>query len=113
MVMGLAGYGIGVISLGKGNYCHITAMILSLVFEQFLLVCQDHFRRVVNPAFTSVYSEREKIFGVVEFDSADDLKYAIRKLDNTEFKNPFDRAYIRILDDSRGRSLSRSRSRSR
>ena len=83
------------------------------MFQLFDWVCQDHFRRFVNPAFTSVYSEREKVFGVVEFDSSDDLKYAIRKLDNTEFKNPFDRAYIRILDDSRDQSHSRSRSRSR
>ena len=67
----------------------------------------------MNPSFTNVYSEREKVYGVVEFDTHEDLKYAVRKLDNTEFRNPFDRTYIRVLDDSRGQSRSRSRTRSR
>lgn len=52
--------------------------------------------------------------GIVEFDSADDLDRAIRKLDDTEFRNPFDRSFIRIVEDDggrRGRSRSRSRSR--
>ncbi len=46
---------------------------------------------------------------------------AIRKLDDTEFKNPFDKCYIRVKEDKgdrgggggRKRSPSRSRSRSR
>jgi arginine/serine-rich splicing factor 1/9 len=53
-----------------------------------------------------------------------DVKYAIKKLDDTEFKNPFDKGfYMRLYDESskeepedrdRGRDKrSRSRSRSR
>jgi hypothetical protein len=45
------------------------------------------------------------------------MKKAIRKLDDTEFKNPFDRSYIRVKEDTResggvggGRERSRSRS---
>ena len=48
---------------------------------------------------------------MVEFDTRDDLERAIRKLDDTEFKNPFDRAFVRVVDDSddmRNRSRSRS-----
>ena len=75
---------------------------------------QDHFRKVVDPTFAKVYSERDRLYGVVEFESYEDLKYAIRKLDDTEFKNRYDRAYIRVVDDSeRSPSSSESRSRSR
>lgn len=81
-----------------------------------MLSSQDHFRKIVTPSFTNVFRDRGSIVGVVEFETRDDLDRAIRKLDDTEFKNPFDRAYIRLVDDSdsrRSRSYSRSRSRSR
>ena len=75
---------------------------------------QDHFRKVVDPTFAKVYNDRDRLYGVVEFESYEDLKYAIRKLDDTEFKNRYDRAYIRVVDDSeRSPSSSESRSRSR
>ena len=75
-------------------------------------VClQDHFRSIVKPAYTNVYRERGGVLGVVEFDTREDLERAIRKLDDTEFKNPFDRAYIRVIDESDDRA-NRSRSRS-
>lgn len=75
-------------------------------------VClQDHFRSIVKPAYTNVYRERGGVLGVVEFDTREDLERAIRKLDDTEFKNPFDRAYIRVIDESDDRG-GRSRSRS-
>eukprot|EP00602_Paraphysomonas_sp_CaronLab_P010238 CAMPEP_0185017486 /NCGR_PEP_ID=MMETSP1103-20130426/430_1 /TAXON_ID=36769 /ORGANISM="Paraphysomonas bandaiensis, Strain Caron Lab Isolate" /LENGTH=227 /DNA_ID=CAMNT_0027546915 /DNA_START=59 /DNA_END=743 /DNA_ORIENTATION=+ len=34
--------------------------------------------------------------GVVEFSNEDDMEHAVRKLDDTEFKNPFDRSYVRV-----------------
>lgn len=86
---------------------------------------QDHFRKYVRPVYTDIVREGDRVVGVVEFESAEDLKYAIKKLDDTEFKNPFDTVYIRIEEDTgsrgggggrsppRGRSPSRSRSRSR
>jgi len=76
----------------------------------------------VDPTFAKVYSDRDRLYGVVEFDSYEDLKYAIRKLDDTEFRNRYDRAYIRVIDDSErspssssytGSSHSRSRSASK
>eukprot|EP00976_Prorocentrum_cordatum_P097960 1191205-Prorocentrum_minimum.AAC.1 len=38
----------------------------------------------------------------VDFSTKDEMKAAIRKLDDSEFKNPFDRAYIRVKVDSGG-----------
>uniref|UniRef100_A0A453FBN2 Uncharacterized protein n=1 Tax=Aegilops tauschii subsp. strangulata TaxID=200361 RepID=A0A453FBN2_AEGTS len=52
--------------------------------------------------------------GVVDYTNYDDMKYAIRKLDDTEFRNAFSRAYIRVRQyDARSRSRSRSLSYSR
>lgn len=75
---------------------------------------QDHFRKVVKPAYTNVYRDRGGLVGVVEFENQEDLDLAIRKLDDTEFRNPFERSYIRIKDESDHRARGgRSRSRSR
>ncbi|KAF5203201.1 serine/arginine-rich splicing factor SR34A-like, partial [Thalictrum thalictroides] len=55
--------------------------------------------------------------GLVDYTNYEDMKYAIRKLDDTEFKNPFTKSYIRVEayegSESRSRSRSRSRERSR
>ncbi|KAH1162315.1 hypothetical protein GYH30_000990 [Glycine max] len=64
------------------------------------------------------------MIGIVDYTNYDDMKYAIRKLDDSEFRNAFSRAFIRLLllmyisdwsrspsRDSR-RSYSRSLSRS-
>ncbi len=39
---------------------------------------QDHFRKIVKPAYTNVFRDRGQIIGVVEFETEDDLDYAIR-----------------------------------
>ncbi|KAF8392591.1 hypothetical protein HHK36_022936 [Tetracentron sinense] len=51
--------------------------------------------------------------GIVDYTNSDDMKYAIRKLDDSEFRNAFSRAYIRVKGYDSRRSLSRSHSRSR
>lgn len=52
--------------------------------------------------------------GVVEYSNEDDMENAIRKLDDTEFKNPFDKSYVRVrAANERKERRSRSRSRSR
>ena len=70
---------------------------------------------MVKPSYTNVVRDRGGAMGIVEFDNVEDLEEAIRRLDDTEFRNPFDRGYIRIIEDdgSRGRKSRRSRSRSR
>ncbi|KAF5746728.1 Pre-mRNA-splicing factor SF2 [Tripterygium wilfordii] len=52
--------------------------------------------------------------GVVDYTNYDDMKYAIRKLDRSEFRNAYSRAYIRVRehDSSQSPYMSRSRSRS-
>jgi len=44
--------------------------------------------------------------GLVDYTNYDDMKYAIRKLDDSEFRNPFSRSYIRVR--SYEGSMSRS-----
>jgi len=92
---------------------------------------KDHFRVVGNPAFTNVYrTGRDKCCGVVEFDNRDDMERAVKDLDDSEFKNRYDKTRVQVLEDkgnvdelvygrggggggrSRSRSPRRSRSRS-
>lgn len=71
---------------------------------------KDFFRKVVRPAFTDVKRERDSAYGIVEFETADDMERAIRKLDDTEFKNPFDSCRLKIFEDPNGGGRGRSRS---
>ncbi|KAJ7567907.1 hypothetical protein O6H91_01G011500 [Diphasiastrum complanatum] len=77
---------------------------------------KDHMRRAGDVCFAQVFREGNGTTGVVDFTNYDDMKYAIKKLDDTEFRNPFTRSFIRVKEDKgRGnkKSMSRSRSRSR
>lgn len=79
---------------------------------------KDHMRKAGDVIYADVDHNGE---GVVEFSNREDMESAVRKLDDTEFKNPFDRSYIRVKfankdrdsRDRRSRSRSDSRSRSR
>jgi len=74
---------------------------------------KDHMREAGDVCYADVYRDGT---GVVEFDRKEDMKYAVRKLDNTKFRShEGETAYIRVKMDgpSYGRSSSRSRSRSR
>ncbi|XP_024538537.1 serine/arginine-rich-splicing factor SR34 isoform X2 [Selaginella moellendorffii] len=80
---------------------------------------KDHMRRAGDVCFAQVFREGNGTTGIVDFTNYDDMKYAIKKLDDSEFRNPFSRSYIRVKEDksqglkrSTSRSLSRSRSRS-
>ncbi|CAN8294853.1 unnamed protein product [Cochlearia groenlandica] len=80
----------------------------------------DHMRKAGDVCFSDVFRDRGGMSGVVEYNNYDDMEYAIRKLDDSEFRNAFTRAYIRVREyDSRSVSRSpyysrsyRSRSRS-
>ncbi|KAI9084776.1 hypothetical protein K1719_033182 [Acacia pycnantha] len=83
---------------------------------------KDHMRRAGDVCFSQVFREHGGMTGIVDYTNYEDMKYAIRKLDDSEFRNAFSRAYIRVREydrsysqspsrDSR-RSYSRSRSRS-
>ncbi|WRX14253.1 RNA recognition motif domain - like 10 [Theobroma cacao] len=75
---------------------------------------KDHMRKAGDVCFTEVYRDGDGAMGIVDYTNYDDMKYAIRKLDDSEFRNPFARAYIRVKcyegSPRGGRSRSRSRS---
>jgi arginine/serine-rich splicing factor 1/9 len=78
---------------------------------------KDHMRRAGDVCFAQVFRDGNGTMGIVDFTNYDDMKYAIRKLDDSEFRNPFSRSFIRVKEDKgyglrRSESNSRSRSRS-
>jgi len=46
---------------------------------------QDHFRKSRKPSYTNVFHDRGGVIGVVEFETREDLKAAIRDLDGEIF----------------------------
>ncbi|KAK8457960.1 hypothetical protein SEVIR_3G277600v4 [Setaria viridis] len=82
---------------------------------------KDHMRRAGDVCFSDVYREAGATIGIADYTNYEDMKHAIRKLDESEFRNAFSRSYIRVREydarrsrsRSRGRSHSRSKSRSR
>ncbi|XP_042054125.1 serine/arginine-rich splicing factor SR30-like isoform X2 [Salvia splendens] len=73
---------------------------------------KDHMRRAGDVCFSEVYRDRDGMRGIVDYTNYDDMKYAIRKLDDSLFKNQFSRSYIRVEEYDARRSYSRSPSRS-
>ncbi|BBN20624.1 hypothetical protein Mp_Vg00980 [Marchantia polymorpha subsp. ruderalis] len=78
---------------------------------------KDHMRRAGDVCFAQVFRDGNGTMGIVDFTNYDDMKYAIRKLDDSEFRNPFSRSFIRVKEDKgyglrRSVSLSHSNSRS-
>ncbi|GAA0173874.1 RNA splicing factor [Lithospermum erythrorhizon] len=73
---------------------------------------KDHMRRAGDVCFSQVYRDRDGLRGVVDYTNYDDMKYAIRKLDDSLFRNQFSKAYIRVEEYDRRHSYSRSPSRS-
>ncbi|KAK3418619.1 hypothetical protein EUGRSUZ_H04537 [Eucalyptus grandis] len=73
---------------------------------------KDHMRRAGDVCFSEVYPDRRGVIGIVDYSNYDDMKYAIRKLDDSLFRNAFSRAYIRVKEYDSHRSRSRSPSHS-
>jgi arginine/serine-rich splicing factor 1/9 len=76
---------------------------------------KDHMREAGDVCYADVFKDGT---GVVEFLRKDDMKYAVRKLDDTKFRShEGEVAYIRVKEDnpraSRSRSGSASAKRSR
>ncbi|KAL4588373.1 hypothetical protein LXL04_001257 [Taraxacum kok-saghyz] len=75
---------------------------------------KDHMRRAGDVCFSQVFRDRDGMRGIVDYTNYDDMKYAIRKLDDSLFRNQFSKAYIRVEEyDRRSRSPSPYYSRSR
>ncbi|KAI7995642.1 Serine/arginine-rich-splicing factor SR34 [Camellia lanceoleosa] len=75
---------------------------------------KDHMRRAGDVCFSQVFRDASGTTGIVDYTNNDDMKYAIRKLDDSEFRNAFTRAIVRVREykSSPSRSWSRSRSHS-
>lgn len=73
---------------------------------------KDHMRRAGDVCFSQVFRDRDGMRGIVDYTNYDDMKYAIRKLDDSLFRNQFSKGYIRVEEYDRRRSYSRSPSRS-
>lgn len=69
---------------------------------------KDFMRKSGDVTFANVFKDGDGMVGIVDFALEDDLKYAIRKLDDTEFERG---CYVRVKEDTEG-SPGRSRSRS-
>ncbi|XP_071932419.1 serine/arginine-rich splicing factor SR30-like isoform X1 [Coffea arabica] len=73
---------------------------------------KDHMRRAGDVCFSQVFRDRDGMRGIIDYTNYDDMKYAIRKLDDSLFRNQYSRAYIRVEEYDLRRSFSRSPSRS-
>lgn len=74
---------------------------------------KDFMRKAGDVVFTEVDGRGG---GVVEYSNKRDMKYAVEKLDDTEFRGRSENSYVRVREArarSGSRSASRSRSRSR
>uniref|UniRef100_A0A7N0T7G5 RRM domain-containing protein n=1 Tax=Kalanchoe fedtschenkoi TaxID=63787 RepID=A0A7N0T7G5_KALFE len=76
---------------------------------------KDHMRAAGDVCFSQVFRDGKGTTGIVDYTNYEDMKYAIKKLDDSEFRNAFSRGYVRVkeYDSKRDRSKSRSRSLSR
>lgn len=94
------------------RHCDYRVIISGLPSSASWQDLKDHMRRAGDVTFAQVFRDNNGTTGVVDYTNYDDMKYAIRKLDDTEFKNPFSRSYIRVKEYGSKGSMSRSRSHS-
>ncbi|KDO87242.1 hypothetical protein CISIN_1g022301mg [Citrus sinensis] len=103
----------------RSEYLLVTGLPSSASWQDL----KDHMRRAGDVCFSQVFRDGSGTTGIVDYTNYDDMKHAIKKLDDSEFRNAFSRAYVRVREydhrrdgsqsPSRGRSYSRGRSESR
>nr|KJB37416.1 hypothetical protein B456_006G203400 [Gossypium raimondii] len=104
------GYGGGAAKFGVSRHSEYRVIVRGLPSSASWQDLKDHMRKAGDVCFAEISRDSDGTFGIVDYTSYDDMKYAIRKLDDTEFRNPWARAYIRRYESSPSRSRSRSRS---
>ncbi|XWS61408.1 hypothetical protein CRYUN_Cryun07bG0123700 [Craigia yunnanensis] len=109
------GYGGAAAKFGISRHSEYRVIVRGLPSSASWQDLKDHMRKAGDVCFTEISRDSDGTFGIVDYTNYDDMKYSIRKLDDTEFKNPWARAYIRVkrYESSPSRSRSRSCSRSR
>ncbi|XVF57525.1 hypothetical protein PTKIN_Ptkin06aG0212500 [Pterospermum kingtungense] len=103
-------------SRGPSRHSDYRVLVTGLPSSASWQDLKDHMRKAGDVCFSQVFRDRGGMTGIVDYTNYDDMKYAIRKLDDSEFRNAFGRAHIRVKEydsryDSR-RSYSKSPSRS-
>ncbi|KAJ9171822.1 hypothetical protein P3X46_015134 [Hevea brasiliensis] len=74
---------------------------------------KDHMRRAGDVCFSQVFRDGSGTTGIVDYTNYEDMKSAIKKLDDSEFRNAFSRAYVRVREYDSKRDISRSPGRGR
>ncbi|XP_030474512.2 serine/arginine-rich splicing factor SR30-like isoform X2 [Syzygium oleosum] len=97
---------------GVGRHSDYRVLVTGLPSSASWQDLKDHMRRAGDVCFSEVFRDRDGVTGIVDYTNYDDMKYAIKKLDDTLFRNAFSRAYIRVREYDSRRSYSRSPSRS-
>ncbi|KAJ6334489.1 hypothetical protein OIU78_011383, partial [Salix suchowensis] len=69
---------------------------------------KDHMRRAGDVCFSQVFRDGSGTTGIVDYTNYEDMKYAMKKLDDSEFRNAFSRAYVRVREYDSKRDSSRS-----
>ncbi|KAK1366391.1 Serine/arginine-rich splicing factor SR34A [Heracleum sosnowskyi] len=114
------GYGGGSFGGGRGRptisrHSEFRVIVRGLPSSASWQDLKDQMRKAGDVSFAEVFRDRDGAYGLVDYTNYEDMKYAIKKLDDTEFKNPWTKTYIRVskFERSPSRSPIRSRSRSR
>eukprot|EP00922_Rhytidocystis_sp_ex-Travisia-forbesii_P049115 GHVS01073148.1.p1 GENE.GHVS01073148.1~~GHVS01073148.1.p1 ORF type:complete len:305 (-),score=33.34 GHVS01073148.1:233-1147(-) len=85
---------------------HVTGLPPSASWQDL----KDHMRQAGHVGYANIERGR----GVVEYENYDDMRWAVKELDGSEFRNIFGKCPITVrASRSNDRSCSRSRSRSR
>ncbi|XP_042049823.1 serine/arginine-rich splicing factor SR30-like isoform X1 [Salvia splendens] len=97
---------------GLSKHSDYRVSVTGLPYSSSWQDLKDHMRQAGDVCFSEVYRDRYGMRGIVDYTNYDDMKYAIKKLDDSLFKNQFSRSYIRVEEFDARRSYSRSPSRS-
>ncbi|KDO52793.1 hypothetical protein CISIN_1g0226881mg, partial [Citrus sinensis] len=91
---GGAGAGAGAGRFGISRHSEYRVIVRGLPSSASWQDLKDHMRKAGDVCFAEVSRDSEGTYGVVDYTNPEDMKYAIRKLDDTEFRNPWARGRI-------------------
>ncbi|CAI9112504.1 OLC1v1012963C1 [Oldenlandia corymbosa var. corymbosa] len=94
---------------GAPRHSSYYVLVTGLPSSASLKELKDHMRCAGDVSFSQVFQDCYGVRGIVDYSNYDDMKDAIRKLDNSLFcnKSTWDH-YIRVEVFDHGRSMSRS-----
>ncbi|GFH27949.1 uncharacterized protein HaLaN_26349 [Haematococcus lacustris] len=88
--------GLGPSPFGPSRRTDFRVIVTNLPLSASWQDLKDHMRKAGDVTFTQVMKDgRGGNMGLVDFSTADNMQTALRKLDQSEFRNPFDKTTIR------------------